>query len=188
MTHPTPSASQHAPPVGAQCANAGKEDAPPFCISEPYRPRKITFDRVRSHGGWRFKTYGVTYGPEPLDQSVYAAAIPLAFATLPEPARTPTRPGVGFLIQHQGRGVHYLVLCWWDNENELPIRILVRPFDQSHWRPAAGSESVCVWDLEIIAFERTAYTRHVLSGNIDLNAYMNERFSAAGEEKDRNGL
>jgi hypothetical protein len=62
---------------------------------------------------------------------------------------------------HQGRG-DYLVLGWWDNENELPLRVLV--WGESGWREARGSESVCVWDLRILWHERDAYVATVLSG------------------------
>ena len=45
--------------------------------------------------------------------------------------------------------------------NELPLRVFLR--DASGWRAARGSESVCVWDLEIVAFERDAYVQTVLA-------------------------
>lgn len=56
------------------------------------------------------------------------------------------------------------MLCWWDRENELPIRVFVRQHDGSPWRPAQGSESVCVWDLQVICFERDAYVHTVMAG------------------------
>jgi len=83
--------------------------------------------------------------------------------SLPRPATTRDRPGVGFVICHQGRGVDYLVLAWWDRENELPLRVFVREPESVRWRPAQDGESICVWDLDIIAHERDAYIRHVLS-------------------------
>ncbi len=72
----------------------------------------------------------------------------------------------------------YLILCWWGRENEMPIRtfVNVRHEDGSleGWRAAQGDESVCVWDLDIIAHERNAYVEHVLSrpDAPDLEAYL----------------
>jgi hypothetical protein len=131
---------------------------------------------IKTFDDWRFKQYAVVYGTSAFDAPAYEAALPRAFSGLPSPAATATRPGVGFLIMHQGRGFHYLVLCWWDNENELPIKVFVRPFDSSEWRPAAEHESVCVWDLEIIAFERDAYVKHVLAPVAKVEAYVCARF------------
>lgn len=134
-------------------------------VSEPYAPRPISGPRVRTVGDWRLKVYSIVYGPQPFDAAGYEAAIErLLPGALPQPAVTPSRPGVGFVICHQGRGWHYLVLCWWDNENELPMRIWVRPRDAGdNWRPARDSESICVWDIQLIAAERDAFVRYILS-------------------------
>ena len=35
-----------------------------FKVTEPYRPRPISFDGVREIAGWRIKMYAITYGPE----------------------------------------------------------------------------------------------------------------------------
>lgn len=89
----------------------------------------------------------------------------LVFEMLPPPKPEAGRPGVGILIFHAGRGADYAVLCWWDRENELPIRVALR--DQSEnalWRMAGVSESICVWDLELISQERDAYVTTVLGG------------------------
>ena len=80
-------------------------------------------------------------------------------------AVTDKRPGVGFAISHQGNGADYAVLGWWDNENELPLRVVVRPqTPDGSWRPARDGESVCVWDLEVIWFERQSYVQTLLNG------------------------
>jgi len=79
------------------------------------------------------------------------------------PPANPRRLGVGFLILHHGRTSDYAVIGWWDNENELPLRLLVR--DQSkgaRWRRPKPDESVCVWDLEVIWAERNAYVETAL--------------------------
>lgn len=135
-----------------------------FQLTHPFVPRPVTPLPLRTYAGWRLKTYAIHSPAEALDEPVYAAALPHAFAALPTPAVTAARPGVGFLICHQGRGWHYLVLGWWDNENELPLRVFVRPRDTAaDWRPAAATESVCVWDLEVLWHERQAYIATILT-------------------------
>lgn len=131
-----------------------------------YQPRPITPLDPVTHGDWTLKSYSIVYGPHAFDPSRFTDGRRLALACLPTPAVTPERLGVGFLIEHQGRDVDYLVLGWWDRENELPLRVFVcDPADGDGWRPARGSESVCVWDLQVIWAEREAYVWTVLGSD-----------------------
>jgi hypothetical protein len=95
-----------------------------------------------------------------------------ADTVLPTPAITASRPGVGFVILHQGSGADYLPIAWWDNENEMPLRVFVR--EGGSFRRARGGESICVWDIGVIAQERDAYIRHVLTAESNVDAYLND--------------
>lgn len=117
--------------------------------------------RLLAHGEWQLKLYAIALAS--FDETRFAEGLKLALAALPAPARTAERPAVGFCILHQGRGADYVVLGWWDRENELPLRVFVSTPEEPAWRPARGSESVCVWDLEVIAFERDAYVSTLLA-------------------------
>lgn len=143
-----------------------------FERSHRYEPRAVRSAGVQASGGWRLKRYEIVLGDEPLDREVFAGADDLVFGTLPVPGETARRPGVGFVILHQGRGASYVVLGWWDNENELPLRVWVRDEGGAGWREAAGHESVCVWDLRVLHHERESYVRHVLgAASPDVEAY-----------------
>jgi hypothetical protein len=140
---------------------------------EPYRPRRLTVAGVEKRAGWRIKKYAIQYNGGDLDWDAFAPALDMAWHTLPKPAVTDQRPGVGFLIAHNGRGADYLVLAWWDRENELPLRVFVRQNGEPAFRPARGSESVCVWDLRVIAAERGAYVATVLAAHgADVEGYL----------------
>jgi hypothetical protein len=144
-----------------------------------YEPRPIRFDRVRDVDGWRLKVYTVTYGTTPVDRAAFDPALAMVDAVLPRPPITESRHGVGFVILHQGRTALYCVLGWWDNENELPLRVFVRGLEsRSEWRPARGPESVCVWDLQIIGFERDAYVATLLTGDPDVGEAADAYVSA----------
>lgn len=127
---------------------------------------------------WRLKSYSITCSRTPAEITDFEPALPIIWPHLPPPA--PDRPGVGFLILHAGNGADYAVLCWWDRENELPIRIAVRQHAEATWRPAGPSESVCVWDLEVIWHEQQSYIRHVLRRSPDLDAYLRDTVTATG--------
>ncbi|MFP3943581.1 MAG: isochorismatase [Alphaproteobacteria bacterium] len=148
-----------------------------YHVREPFRPRSVRYAGIREEHGWRIKQYRVTYENRPYRPEDFAPAIETALGVLPQPPVTPARPGVAVLIAHQGREADYLVLAWWDNENELPVRVWVR--DGSGWRTAGTSESFCVWDLEILWHEREAFVRHMLSppAGPDAQAYLEDNFT-----------
>ena len=123
------------------------------------------------------KVYEITLPGEALDAAQFEAGLKLVADALPQPPTAPGRFGAGFVICHQGRGVDYLVLCWWARENELPIRVFVHDLRPgASWRAAQGDESICVWDLEVIALERDQWVRTVLSrpGAADVEPYLND--------------
>jgi hypothetical protein len=134
---------------------------PPF---QRYAARPVRFLGLARPTDYQIKKYSIVYAA-PFRADDFAAGFRLVFETLPRPAVADGRPGVGFAIAHQGNGADYAVLGWWDNENELPLRVVVRPqAPDATWRPARDSESVCVWDLDVIWFERQSYVHTVLSG------------------------
>lgn len=139
----------------------------------PYQPRPVLFHGVGTHDGWRIKRYAIHLPGESFRPERFADARPLALAALPRPAAAPGRCGAAVVIEHQGAGADYLVLAWWDRENELPIRVWVR--DHANWRLAQGGESVCVWDLAVLWSEREAWLRHGMqTGGPDLDSWAAE--------------
>ena len=147
----------------------------PRVVMQPFAPRPIRFRDVLTHDGWRLKRYAISAGPAAgvvdahadvaiADWPEFAEGRALALGALPMPAETTGRRGVGFLVEHRGAGADYLVLGWWDRENELPVRVVVRDHAPGAvWRPARASESFCVWDLQVMGFERDAYVATVLA-------------------------
>lgn len=130
-----------------------------------YATRPVEFRGVRRIDDYRLKVYSIVSGDRPLDGPRFEEGWQLLDAVLPRPAVSGGRPGVGFVILHQGATGDYLVICWWDNENELPTRVFVH--DASGWRPAGERESFCVWDLEVLWRERQLYVATVLGGLAD---------------------
>ena len=130
-------------------------------IDRPYAPRPTQIDGVLQHNGWRVRRWHIRLPELEPDRERFAPAVKKALAALPSPAVAEGRPGLGFLIEHQGRGADYVVLGWWSRGNELPLRVWVR--DGDGWRKARGEESVCVWDLDVIRREREHYVRHILA-------------------------
>lgn len=144
----------------------------------PFSPRVIAGGLPLDVGAFRLKPYQVSCPPAQFEPRRFAGDLAVLRAALPDrrpPA--PGLPGVGFVIRHQGPTADYLVLAWWDRENELPIRVWLH--DGGAWRTARDGESVCVWDLEIVWYERNAWIETGLSGRplaITVPEYLSRRF------------
>ncbi|MGP2541109.1 cysteine hydrolase family protein [Yersinia sp. 2541 StPb PI] len=137
---------------------------------QPYLPRDITPADVKYLKQWQLKRYVIRYSQAQGDTPYYAPAYQLVGQWLPEEAETVNRPGIGFVIEHQGKTLNYLIVGWWDNENELRVKVWVQ--EQGVWR-AARDESFCVWDLQVMAFERDAFVATLLQHTPDIPAYLN---------------
>ena len=122
--------------------------------SMSHEPRTISFlgrEGVTKH-------YGIaTHEPEPREALVSAL-------------RGLVEPGVpGFTIAHDARTAGLGLVYWWANENELHARFYASPLDDpGNLAPYQGAGMSCVWELEVIDFERRAWLEDVLiDGDVD---------------------
>src|SRR4051812_22169881 len=60
-----------------------------------------------------------------------------------------------FAIFHAGATMLYLVLCWWQNENELFTTVSV--LKDGQWIADREKYSFCIWDLEVFWHERNSF-------------------------------
>jgi hypothetical protein len=123
----------------------------------PHEPREISF--LGCSG--MTKHYGIaTRGPSP-DPALAAAVRALA------------EPGVpGFTIAHDAQSAGLGLVYWWANENELHRAAFVSPLDDpGALEPLQDAGLACVWELEIIDFERRAWLHDVLV-NDDVESYL----------------
>ncbi len=92
-------------------------------------------------------------------------------STLVEATQGLAERGVpGFTIAHQGRSAAMALVYWWAEENEVHRRAYAGP-RPDELRPLTDTGMACVWELEVIDFERRAWLEDVLIGD-DVNAYL----------------
>ncbi len=147
-----------------------------FTLSEPCGLRAIRFLGVLEHQGWRLKQYGISYqGLRPRD-SLLAEAQGIVAESMPMPAFTDSRYGVGYVGVHDGRGADFIFLDWWAHENELHHHVYVCEDKPSGvFKNVTGTSlTACVWDLRVMCFERQAWVDKVLRNpdGPDLDAYV----------------
>jgi hypothetical protein len=128
-----------------------------------HEPRHISF---LGRSG-ETKHYGIaTRGPSP--DPALAAAV-----------RAVAEPGVpGFTIAHDAKSAGLGLVYWWANENEIHARFYASPLDDpGNLSPYTGTGMSCVWELEVIDFERRAWLEDVLIGE-DVEAYLGRALEA----------
>lgn len=133
-----------------------------------YEPRRIAFlgreDRV--------KHYGIAVGGG-------QARPALTDATRRAAARTIPPGAVGFTIAHDAAAAALAIAYWWANENEIHARYFSAPADDpAALVPVKDTGMACVWELEVIDFERRAWLHDVLE-NSDVAAYLDRALEEA---------
>ena len=146
-----------------------------------YRPRPIRFLRHEQVGDWRLKLYTIALPGKEARPQLVDAVLDLAPDVFPQPAVDETRYGTGFVTVHDAATFGIALYYWWESENELHQRIYLSPLDDptaltKMADPAAG----CVWELDVVDFERRAWREDVLANpdGPDVELYLMRRFDA----------
>lgn len=134
-----------------------------------YNPRKTTFERLIESEGWSFKLYSIVYENLTIDWEKYDEGIAQHLQNICSGLYEGRTTHCGFIIAHEGQGMSYLVVCWWGNDNELFVDVLVHVDGQ--WM-SSDQYSFCLYDMEVLWFERNTYVQTMYSGHIDPQRYL----------------
>jgi hypothetical protein len=141
----------------------------------PYRPRRTRSLGVCELSGWSVKLIGITASDDLPGDPVLRAALDAAGEQLPQPARTATRSGVAFVIVHIGTEALWANIGWWELDI-LYQRLLRADPGSTDLRPVPPDGPLaCVWELQAIEHERSAWVEHVLTqpSHPDIEGYLN---------------
>ncbi|QOL25303.1 hypothetical protein LP316_13530 [Thalassotalea sp. LPB0316] len=78
-----------------------------------------------------------------------------------------------FAIFHEGATYPYLILCWWQNDNELFTRVYVK--EAETWLCEVTKYSFCVYDLAVIWAERNIFIETIDCPSPCLERYQQTR-------------
>jgi len=134
-----------------------------------YAERPVSWHGVAQLGGWLTKVYGMAVTGTPSTELVGAATAKAA-AALPEPDGR-----AAFVLAHQARPACFVLVCWWASDVDLCQRYFRAPLDDPAALTPMPAEAVgCVWELAVTTHERTAWIRHLLTGDPDLAGYLDD--------------
>jgi hypothetical protein len=126
-----------------------------------YEPRSISL--IARDG--LLKHYGIALHDRAPRPALAAATRRIAHEVIPDGC-------LGFTIAHDAATAGLAIVYWWANENELHQRAFAAPLDDpGELEPADGTGMACVWELEVIDFERRAWLEDVLKGD-DAGRYV----------------
>jgi hypothetical protein len=126
-----------------------------------YEPRPIAF--LEREG--RLKHYGIALHDRVPRRALVDATCGAARDVVPADA-------FGFTIAHDAATSVLALVYWWANENEIHRRFFSAPLeDPAALEPYDGTGMTCVWEMEVIDFERRAWLEHVLKRG-DTDAYL----------------
>jgi hypothetical protein len=139
-------------------------------------PRPVVFYGAEELSGWPVKVYGMTATapearPELLNAAREKASEVLAGTSREEDA------GAAFLIAHDARPACFVLVHWWQGV-DLFQRYFRAPLERpAGLEPVKSGQIGCVWELELVAFEREAWVRHAFGATEpDVAAYLVDRF------------
>jgi hypothetical protein len=126
-----------------------------------YEPRRVSF---LGRAG-RLKHYGIAATGDQPRPELAAATRRVAEQAVPGGA-------YGFTIAHDAATAGLAIAYWWANENEIHKHVFAAPLDDpGALEPADGTGMACVWELEVIDFERRAWLEDVLKDG-DIERYL----------------
>lgn len=153
-------------------ALAGAAAATLTALAGAYRPRPVT-----PLLPWRcpdrlVKPYVVTARGRAWDDEMVAAARTLADRQL-EFDQAMGAVGLAVVVLHLGADGTCLVVQSWAKDFRSRLS-LFRALDVEMLRPAPTGTAPCLWELEVLSHERSSYVTHVLTGGMDVAAWLDD--------------
>ena len=135
-----------------------------------YRPRRSLPIPILKMSGVNLKIYGVFSDPAKAIQFPGASHLSSCIGELCNVPTDECDHGVGFLILHLAEDGDYLLLSHWVDANMLRHQVFqckVTEQGVTSIRSLANDGIIaCVWELEIMKFERDAWVRAVLIAGV----------------------
>ncbi len=142
-----------------------------------YKPRIIKFEELYSLLDWNIKIYTISKDGE-FNYPEFCIHVKNKLLNWLDQKNSfnPDHEHIGFLILHAGTEGLFSIINWWVGKNMLNTSIYFTEWNaMDHFKKISGDGlAPCVWELEVINYERIAGMNHVLKkqANPDYQAYL----------------
>ncbi|TDD60985.1 hypothetical protein E1263_09325 [Kribbella antibiotica] len=141
-------------------------------LAEAYRPRPV-IPLLPWHDTHRLvKPYIVTARGRRWDDQMVALARTAAGRQLDFDDAMGS-VGLAVVVLHLGEDSIHLVVHSWTKDFQSRLSMF-SGIDVDDLRPMPSGVAPCVWELEVLSHERSAYVTHILSGGVDVDAWLDD--------------
>ena len=145
-------------------------------IKQAYKSRPIRFFELADIDGWKVKVYSISAKDQYVPEWLVREGKTIALKHLNEAAEQQDGYGMAVLILHEGADGNYILIDWWFGENMLRNHVYASTSNKPHDFNYITLEGVayCVWELEVMHFERKAWIEAILSQatSLDIEGYL----------------
>jgi hypothetical protein len=136
-----------------------------LALAGGHHARTARPEGTREAAGHLVKTYALEAPGRTVAASGAAAALDLAAGHLAL-GRARGSLGLAVLIVHAGGDGDYVLVSTWIEGHMSDLAVFSGPADRPDLlRPGRAGLAPCVWEAAVLAHERDAFSRHVLSGS-----------------------
>jgi hypothetical protein len=135
-------------------------------------------------GEWAIKAYGIQSKPRKAGQALLASELVQAanehvIGLLPLTREEGEFYKTGFVILHEGALANWLLFQWWTH-GDVWCQLLSYSGskDPLSFKYSTRPIRACVYETAIIWHEQKSWIAHVLNGNADRRAYLNDMLKA----------
>lgn len=149
-----------------------------------YKPRHLRFKELLSLPDWKVKVYTISKTEQFHHPEYYAAAkeaLPRWLSM--KNSFNAEHKGMAFLILHAGSEGYFSLINWWLDGYMLNTNIFfcTRESPADFKRVSGDGLAPCIWEMEIIDYERRAWTEHVLKKHFapELHLYLDQQYNGS---------
>ncbi len=138
-------------------------------LKPAFAPRPIRFIELFNCGDWKIKLYTITYDGAEISKETIVTVKSDVHKWL-QRSQDYALPNykIATLIIHKWKGGHFAIISWWTSENMLQLLVYLATLEEPEKFMLYSDKGIvtCVWELEILWFERNAWVEEVLSKQI----------------------
>lgn len=156
-------------------------------LFKPYKPRTIEFHQYVRVDGWTVKVYTITNRSSFASKAVLATAMQKLSEWLTRASDLDhPKYNSAFLVVHEGVDGVWTLINWWLGGEMLQSHTFFTDYEKpdTFVEVLKTGFMACVWEMEVIAFERAMWIEHVLkkATRPDIESYLNEQLRRATNE------